>query len=156
MVADSGLIPRDTTADMDGLQPRDFSQGVKKSTPLRVLVVDDEALIRWSLSEALGDCGFTVIEAGDAQGAIRTVREQAQRIDVVLLDYRLPDSNDLGLLASLRAMTPYSQVILMTAYGTPEVARGALELGAFRVISKPFELRDMAGMVLLAHSQRPS
>lgn len=47
-------------------------------------------------------------------------------VDVVLLDYRLPDSNDLTLLATIRRLAPGSSVVLMTAYGTPEVTEGAL------------------------------
>jgi DNA-binding NtrC family response regulator len=45
-------------------------------------------------------------------------------------------------------------VILMTAFGTPEVTNGALELGAFRVVSKPFEMHDLAALVLLAQASR--
>ena len=44
----------------------------------------------------------------------------------------------------------------MTAYGTPEVTRGALDLGAFRVVSKPFEMSDMAALVAQARADRPN
>ena len=67
---------------------------VKKSPRLRVLVVDDEPLIRWSLSETLEQSGHAVVEAGDAEGALRAL-SAGRPFDVVLLDYRLPDSNDL-------------------------------------------------------------
>ena len=74
---------------------------------------------------------------------------------MVLLDYRLPDLNDLGLLAMIRQLVPCTQVILMTAFGTPEVTNGALELEAFRVVGKPFDMRDLAALVLQAHASRP-
>jgi DNA-binding NtrC family response regulator len=117
------------------------------NTPRRVLVVDDEFLIRWSLLQTLSDRGYQVTEAGDAHGASRALCEAAERFDVVLLDLRLPDSEDLSLLASIREQSPHTRVILMTAYGSPEVVRGALDLGAFRVVSKPFEMQEVANLV---------
>ena len=121
---------------------------------MRVLVVEDELLIRWSIAETLAHAGHTVLEAENGAGAIATLSaatESAEPIDAVLLDYRLPDSNDLSLLANIRRLSQ-SPVILMTAYGTPEVAQGALELGAYRVISKPFGMQDAAALVSEAHA----
>jgi CheY-like chemotaxis protein len=134
---------------------RDFSPMQKNSTPLKVLVVDDEALIRWSVTETLTDSGYQVFEAGDGRGALEALRVGAPPIDVVLLDFRLPDSNDLDLLSTIRKLSPQSQVILMTAYGTPEVAKGALDLGAFRVVHKPFEMHEMATLVARAYAAKP-
>jgi DNA-binding NtrC family response regulator len=125
---------------------------MKSPHALRVLVVDDEPLIRWSLSETLSASGHTVTEAPDAASARRVVRDNSQRPDVVLLDYRLPDSNDLGLLAMIRREAPGTQVILMTAHGTPELAKGALDLGAYRVVSKPFEVHDLTALVSEAYA----
>jgi two-component system response regulator AtoC len=119
----------------------------EESAPLRVLIVDDEALIRWSLVQTLHDSGHEAIEATDAASAVRTIREAARPFDVALLDLRLPDSQDLGLLAEMRLLAPRTQVILMTAYGTPEIVQDAVDLGAFRVIGKPLEMRDIAGLV---------
>lgn len=114
---------------------------------VHVLVVDDELLIRWSLREVLADHGYSVTEAADGQSAIRSLTVGDGFPDVVLLDYRLPDSSDLVLLATIRKLAPQAHVILMTAYGTPEVTKGALDLGAYRVVSKPFEVQDMAALV---------
>jgi DNA-binding NtrC family response regulator len=112
-----------------------------------VLVVDDELLIRWSLSEALAAANYDVAEASDAALARGAFAGGAPRPDVVLLDFRLPDSDDLGLLTAIRQAAPSVPVVLMTAHGTPELARGALALGAFRVVSKPFEVHDMVALV---------
>jgi DNA-binding NtrC family response regulator len=58
----------------------------------------------------------------------------------------------LNLLSTIRRLSPQSAVILMTAYGTPEVAQGALALGAYRIVPKPFDVHDMAHLVLQAHA----
>ena len=113
----------------------------------RVLVVDDEWLIRWSLREALEAKGHIVDEAADAAAALSALAGDRARPDAVVLDYRLPDSNDLSLLSAIRHGAPATRVIMMTAHGTDEMIRGALELGAYRVVSKPFEVDQMADLV---------
>jgi DNA-binding NtrC family response regulator len=113
----------------------------------RVLVVDDELLIRWSLGEALTAAGYTVVEGRDAAEARCAVGDHAHSPDVVVLDYRLPDSDDLSLLAAIRSEAPGTPVILMTAHGTAEVIKGAFALGAYQVVSKPFEVHEMARLV---------
>jgi DNA-binding NtrC family response regulator len=113
----------------------------------RVLVVDDELLIRWSLCETLSDRGYAVSEASDGQGAVRALTEGAALPDIVLLDFRLPDSDDLTLLSRIVKLVPDGRVILMTAYDTPELASAALERGAFKVLHKPFEMQDVSTLV---------
>jgi DNA-binding NtrC family response regulator len=127
---------------------------MKNPPSLRVLVVDDEPLIRWSLTETLSESGHVVEEAADGAAALRALDEHGP-FDVVVLDYRLPDSNDLNLLASIRRLAPQAAVVMMTAYGTPEVTSGAIALGAYRVVRKPFEMRDLAALVSQAHYDRP-
>lgn len=114
---------------------------------LRVLVVEDEALLRWSLAEILRLRGHTVIEAVSASTAREAINGEPTPIDVVFLDYRLPDSNDLRLLEEIRRNLPGCAVVLMTAYATPEVVQGALERGAYCVISKPFDLHDVDTLI---------
>jgi DNA-binding NtrC family response regulator len=113
---------------------------------LRVLVVDDEPLIRWSIAETLGAAGHQVTEAQDAASAVRALAD-APNTDLVLLDFRLPDSNDLGLLAEIRRIAPATPVIMMTAFGTPDVTAGALKLGASKVLNKPFNMHDLEDLV---------
>lgn len=126
-----------------------FPVSAEKSPGLRVLVVDDEPLIRWSLAETLTDMGHVAVEAGDGASAILAL-DESDPFDAVVLDYRLPDSNDLNLLATIRQRAPQAAVVMMTAFGTPEVTSGAISLGAYRVVSKPFEMHDMATLVLQA------
>ena len=111
-----------------------------------ILVVDDESLIRWSLTESLEAEGFTVLEAGSAREALACL-DQHSDIAVVLLDLKLPDSTDLTLLHHLRLLAPASRVILMTAHGTAEILEEALRAGAFRAVGKPFDMEDMVAIV---------
>jgi two-component system, NtrC family, response regulator AtoC len=118
-----------------------------KNSPPTVLVVDDEPLIRWSLSEMLGERGYAVTEAGDGRMALEAIQSADEPFDVVLLDYRLPDSADLRLLERVRRLAPTSQVIMITAHNSPELAQGAAALGAYRIVSKPFEVENVAAIV---------
>ena len=118
---------------------------------LRVLVVDDELLLRWSLSEVLRRHGHTVVEAQSASTTRQAINEGSGAIDVVLLDYRLPDSRNLDLLRDIRNRVPAAAVILMTASGIPDVVEDALALGAYCVITKPFDMNAVEDMVQRAH-----
>ena len=119
--------------------------------PLRVLVVEDEALIRWAVNETLTGAGHLVHEAGDAASALRVLGEAPEAIDVVLLDFRLPDSSDLGLLSRIRKMSPHCAVVMMTAHSSPELSVEARRLGAFDVIAKPFDVERCERTLRLAH-----
>jgi DNA-binding NtrC family response regulator len=112
-----------------------------------VLIVDDEPLIRWSLSETLADAGYTVVEAADRRSALDVFTRDAHAIALVLLDVNLPDSRDLGLLARLRELDPGCPVIMMTAHGSPELAEEAALKGAFRMVGKPFDMHQMVSLV---------
>jgi two-component system, NtrC family, response regulator AtoC len=122
-----------------------------KNSPSRsVLVVDDEALIRWSLAESFTDAGYSVTEASDGASAVAQASD-GQRFDAIVLDYRLPDSNDLHLLETIRGLQPKAALVMMTAFGTPEMTSGALKLGAYRVVAKPFDVHDIVDLVTRAH-----
>lgn len=125
-----------------------------KNSAASVLVVDDEALIRWSLSEALGDRGYAVVEAGSAKDALASIAKAETPFDIVILDFRLPDSADLRLLARIKELMPVAEVIMVTAHNSPELSQGAAALGAFRVISKPFDMENLAELVKQAHGTR--
>lgn len=121
----------------------------------KVLVVDDESLIRWALTEMLGDLGYEVVQAGDGRSALSAMCEAAP-FDIALLDLRLPDCDDLSLLARMRSLSPTTRIILMSAHGTTEMAERAMDLGAFTFVSKPFELNDLAALVSRARDSRSS
>jgi two-component system response regulator AtoC len=107
----------------------------------RILVVDDEELIRWSLSERLRSEGHDVAEAGTAAAAI----EQAETgVDLVLLDYQLPDGDGLSVLKRVREMDPDALVIMLTAHQQVSLIVEAMKGGAFDYAAKPFDLEDIA------------
>ena len=128
----------------------------KKSPNVRVLIVDDESLIRWSLAETLTDEGYGVLEAADGLSALEALRDTPRPVDVIMLDYRLPDSNGLQLLGKIRTLSPRSRVVMMTAHGTPEVIAEALRLGAVCVVNKPIEMREVADLVSRVHASIPA
>jgi two-component system response regulator AtoC len=130
-----------------------FSAEREKVRSRRILVVDDELLIRWSLGEGLTKAGFEVVEAEDARGTLACFGPQAPDIHAVVLDLRLPDSADLGLLRRIRELAPDIPIIMMTAYGSAETRDGALRLGAFQVVSKPFDVHRMVTLVQDALAQ---
>lgn len=140
--------------DSDSVEPNS-SLMVEKNAPIKILVVDDEPLIRWAVTEMLGDLGYQVVQAGDARGAISAISESAP-FEIVLLDVRLPDSDDLTLFNRVRALAPDARIIVMTAHGTRELTERAMDLGAFDVVSKPFELTDLADLVSRARDVHPS
>ena len=120
---------------------------------LRVLVVEDELLIRWSIAEMLTQAGHQVVQAESAASAVRELTSGSNP-DVVLLDLRLPDSSDLSLLSNVRRLSPQSAVVLMTAFGTPEVTAEALLLGACEVMNKPFDIHVVEPTLRRAYTAR--
>jgi DNA-binding NtrC family response regulator len=107
----------------------------------RVLVVDDESLIRWSLVERLRADGHDVIEAATAAEAI----DRAEHgVDLVLLDYKLPDDDGLVVLRKLRDLDPDIVVVMLTAHKGVEVVVEAMKAGAYDYATKPFDLDDVA------------
>ena len=128
----------------------DSSRPAAELAARTALVVDDEPLIRWSVSETLADLGLEVEQAVDGASAIRAITGAETAFDVVVLDLRLPDVSDLSLLRHIRAVLPASRVVLMTAFGTAEIVAAAHGLGVIAVLNKPFALEDLGRLLVPA------
>jgi two-component system response regulator PilR (NtrC family) len=110
-----------------------------------VLVVDDDLLMRWSLERILSRDGHVVHTADSAAAAVETARRADHR--VVITDYEMPDGNGLDLLRWIKQHIPEAQVILITAFPTPELERQARDMGAFDVLEKPFPVAALKRLV---------
>jgi len=119
---------------------------------LRVLVVEDEPLLQWAISETLSSSGPTVSLAADSASALQALT--ARPFDVVLLDLCLPDSRDLTLLSSIRDRWPATAAVLMTADAPPDVLDSARQLGAHTILHKPFDLQCLLPILKAAHVDR--
>jgi len=109
-----------------------------------ILIVDDEPLIRWSLSARLSSEGYRIVEAETAAQAVDRARDG---IDLVLLDYRLPDADGLEVLKRVKQANPDILVIMLTAHSSIEMAVDAMKHGAYHFASKPFDLDEVALLV---------
>ena len=112
-----------------------------------ILVVDDEQLIRWSLVERLRAEGYEAVEAENGAQALEKVHDG---VDLVLLDYKLPDTDGVSVLRRIKEHDPDILVILLTAYATVETAVEAMKIGAYHFANKPFNLDDVARTVAQA------
>ena len=115
------------------------------SAAVKVLLVDDERLIRWSLRESLEREGYQVLEAGSAEEGLALCH--AEHPDIVVLDVRLPGMSGLEALRRLRTVDDTCAVIMMTAYATVEEAVEALKQGAQEFIKKPFDLCEVRALL---------
>jgi two-component system response regulator AtoC len=103
----------------------------------RVLVIDDEASMRFTLEAVLGDAGLDV-ETADG-GAAGIAAFEARGADVVLTDLAMPEVDGMKVLATLRVQDPTVPVLMLTAHGSERVAVAAMKAGAFDYIPKPFD-----------------
>jgi len=104
-----------------------------------ILVVDDEQLVRWSLSERLRSEHFEVVEAATAAEAL----ERADGVDAVLLDFTLPDGDGLSVLKALHERDADVPVIMITAHKDINLVVETMKAGAFDYAPKPFDLDDI-------------
>ena len=102
----------------------------------QILVVDDDASVRQSLTKVVGSCGHAALEAADGRQALEMLREVF--VNVVIADLKMPELGGFELLKAIKVVRPRTEVVLISAYGTVEKAVEALKEGACDFIVKPF------------------
>lgn len=112
---------------------------------IRVLIIEDEKLIRWSLRQKLQAQGYHVDEAETGRDGLSALDDAIY--DLILLDYKLPDMTGLDVLRTLREGDSDVVVIMITAFSTVESAVDAIKLGAYDYITKPFDMDDLLSKV---------
>jgi two-component system, NtrC family, nitrogen regulation response regulator GlnG len=120
-------------------------------TPATILIADDDRAIRTVLSQALGRLGHEVRTTGHAATLWRWVETGVG--DLVITDVIMPDENGLDLVPRIRKIRPSLRIIVMSAQNTLLTAVKAAERGAFEYLPKPFDLRELVGLVERALSQ---
>jgi len=106
-----------------------------------ILIVEDEEVQRSLLGGLLKKEGYTVGEAPDGESALTFFEKDI--FEIVLLDYKLPDTDGLSLLRKIKEINPATEVVMITAFGSIENAVGALKAGASEYLTKPIDLDDL-------------
>ncbi len=121
--------------------------------PFSVLVVDDDAGVRYTLRGVLEDHGALVQEAADGKKALEALRTpskedgKARPFDLIFTDLRMPNMDGMELLALIRSMATPPKVVMITAHGSENHAVSAMKLGAFDYLRKPFELEEVIAVL---------
>jgi DNA-binding response OmpR family regulator len=112
----------------------------------KILIAEDENLIRSSLTQALRKDGFLVVEAKDYQEALERLKDGA--CDLAVVDLYLEDGmHGLALIREVHRLSPAAKVIVITAFGTEEIKEAAMKEGIDRFYDKPFEITDIKNAV---------
>ena len=108
---------------------------------IKLLVVDDEAIVGKRLKPSLEKHGYEVETLGNGRSAIERIGEKD--FDIIITDVRMDDVDGMQILEHVMAKSPFTKVIIITGYATVELAREALVKGAFDFIAKPFKPSDL-------------
>ncbi len=106
-----------------------------------ICLVEDEEIIRITLSDELKDNGYEVVTFSNAKDCL--VYADSNPIDIIITDLRLPDMNGLELLQTLKKIQPHMGILVITAYGSIDTAIQAMKLGAFNYLVKPFTTEEL-------------
>ena len=104
----------------------------------KILVVDDAEFARGRMLKALGNAGYTVIEAENGFEAVN--RYFSERPDVVLMDVTMPEMDGLSALREIKTLDPDARVVMLTRMGQETIVLEALEAGAWDYLVKPYEV----------------
>jgi DNA-binding response OmpR family regulator len=114
----------------------------------KVLIVDDEETLTWSLAKSLSKDKdkYEVIIANNGREALAKLEKN--KIDLVITDIRMPDINGLDLMVKIKKEYPQTKVIIMTAYGSSDIQKEANQRGSLYYVEKPFEISDIRKIII--------
>jgi two-component system cell cycle sensor histidine kinase/response regulator CckA len=144
------LLPLDASAQQSSTVEQQSEEQESGRLPQgrgRILIVDDEEMVRRFAAKALANLGYEVIEACDAATAQRAFHEAQEGFDLVLMDLILPKVGGEELFARLRKIRPDAQVLVMSGYSKKHVVDDLLQRGASGFLAKPFTLEALAESV---------
>lgn len=119
----------------------------------RILVIDDEAIVRVSCERVLTPEGYDVLVTSEGSEALELLGEE--HVDLVLTDLKMPDMDGLEVLKSIKKKWPDIIVVIVTGYGTISTAVQAIKLGAYEYIEKPFTPEDILNVIKKAFASNP-
>ena len=105
-----------------------------------ILIIDDEPLMRISISDALKVEGYNVMSAETGGEGLKSIKNNSY--DVVITDLRLPEVDGVQILKSCKQISPRTKVLMITAYGSVDTAVEAMKIGAYDYITKPFSMDE--------------
>ncbi|HUS57074.1 MAG TPA: sigma-54 dependent transcriptional regulator [Planctomycetota bacterium] len=109
--------------------------------PERILIVDDEENMRFFLTEAMSKLGYEVVAVPDAESALDRIAQE--EFDLAVLDIRLPGQSGIEAISNIRQLNPHIVPIIMTAYGSKQLAMEAVKAGAYDFFTKPFRIEEL-------------
>ena len=119
---------------------------------ISVLLVDDEDNFRNILSEELNLMGFNIATAASGEEAKKVISQE--NFDIILLDIKLPGVDGIATLKVIKEVSPFSEVIMLTAYATVENAISSMKLGAYDYLTKPCKLEELEEIIKKAYEKR--
>ena len=124
----------------------------RRGARVKILIIDDERDMCWILRKVFEDVGYKVVTAHKGREGIEKARKDSA--DLAILDLKLPDMNGLEVLPTLKKINPKMPVLVITAFGTPEMKEAALDLGAHSFIDKPFRVEKILKITREALSRK--
>jgi len=124
------------------------NMGFIMSEQKKMLIVDDEETLTFSLYQTfiLAKRDYEVVTAASGEEAAEKLK--SKNYDLVITDISMPGMSGLDLLSSIKKQYPATEVIIMTAYGSPEKKEEAMQYGAKYYVEKPFEIKEMKQLVM--------
>jgi DNA-binding NtrC family response regulator len=122
------------------------------SSKPKILIVDDEERFRTTMCKLLTVRGLEASTIGEGKGALKELREKSY--DVIILDVRMPEMSGIQVMAELRKLDPFIEVIIMTGYASVDTAKKIMELGAYDYLLKPYNIDELMEKIEAAYDRK--